>query len=315
MTPLPILSILPMNAPVDDVAQEVESAFIAFLTQYETPIRILCILIGAVLLHWVLRMLLKRSIDRIVTGVKKAQGVASTQELTAAPKVSARAVQRARTLGSLGRNAITVVIVAVAFTWIMGELGFNLTALLASAGVVAAGLAFGAQNIVKDILNGVFMAFEDQLGVGDWVTIGEISGTVEDVGIRITQVRAVDGTLWFIRNGEVLTLGNSSQGWGRALVDITIAADNDFAKAEEVALAATEQLLASDRFARKIAGAPEIWGLESVYGDRATLRLAVRTRPEAQWEVQRAVRAVVNKEFQANGITLASELPGIGGTA
>lgn len=306
------MPLLPLNDPVEEVTEGVESAFAAFVTQYEVPIRIVCIVVGAIILHWVLLLVLRRSIDRIVNGVKKAQGVESTQELSSAPKVSARAVQRARTLGGIGRNLITAVIVMVAFTMVMGELGFNLTALLASAGVVAAGLAFGAQNIVKDILNGVFMAFEDQLGVGDVVTIGEVNGTVEDVGIRVTQVRGVDGTLWFIRNGEILTLGNSSQGWGRALVDITIDADNDFAKAEEVALAAAKQLLSSDQFARKVAGAPEVWGLESVFGDRATLRLAMRTRPEAQWEVQRALRAALSKEFHRNGITLAKELPGTG---
>ncbi|WP_449278566.1 mechanosensitive ion channel family protein [Leucobacter sp. GX24907] len=309
------MGILQLNESVDEAAESVGSAFSSFVTQYEVPIRIVCIVLGAILIHWILLLILRRSIDRIVVGVKKAQGVDSTQELTAAPKMSARAVQRARTLGSLGRNFITAVIVMVAFTMVMGELGFNLTALLASAGVLAAGLAFGAQNIVKDILNGVFMAFEDQLGVGDVVTIGEVSGTVEDVGIRVTQVRGVDGTLWFVRNGEILTLGNSSQGWGRALVDITIDADNDFAKAEEVALTAARQLLSSDRFARKVAGAPEVWGLESVFGDRATLRLAMRTRPEAQWEVQRALRAALSREFHQNGITLAKELPGIGGTA
>ncbi len=294
---------------VDNVTEGVESAFVAFVTQYQVPIKIVAIVLAAAVLHWVLRLLLKRAVNRVVTGVKKAQNVDSTQELVASPRLNARAVQRTRTLGGIGRHVISWVIVIVASVMVLGQLNFNLTAILASAGVVAAGLAFGAQNIVKDILNGIFMVFEDQLGVGDWVTIGEISGTVEDVGIRVTQVRGVDGTLWFVRNGEILTLGNASQGWGRALIDITIDADSDLDLAEQAAIDAAKALLASPRFARKVTGEPEIWGLESVHGDRATLRLAMRTRPEAQWEVQRALRGALNTKFRELGINLAAELP------
>ena len=300
---------------VDNVTEEVGSAFVTFVTEYQVPIRIVAIVVGAVALHWFLRLLLRRGVNRVVTGVKKAQNVDSTQEITASPRLNARAVQRTRTLGGIGRHVITWVIVIVASVMVLGQLNFNLTAVLASAGVVAAGLAFGAQNIVKDILNGIFMVFEDQLGVGDFVTIGEISGTVEDVGIRVTQVRALDGTLWFIRNGEILTLGNASQGWGRAVIDVTVDADQDLAKVSEVSLDAARALLRSDQYARKVTGDPEVWGLESVHGDRATLRLVVRTRPEAQWEVQRGIRAELRRQFREHGIRLADVLPkGFGGT-
>ncbi|MFT4232401.1 MAG: mechanosensitive ion channel, partial [Leucobacter sp.] len=183
----------------------------SFLTTYQVPLRILLIIVVAVVLNLLLRRLLMRTVTRIVTGVKRAQNVDTTSEMQAAPYVNARAVQRTRTLGAVGRHIITWTVVVVALILVLGQLGVNLGALLTSAGIVAAGLAFGAQNIVKDILNGIFMVFEDQLGVGDAVTIGEVSGTVEDVGIRVTQVRAVDGTLWFVRNGEILTLGNASQ--------------------------------------------------------------------------------------------------------
>ncbi|MBK0420179.1 mechanosensitive ion channel family protein [Leucobacter sp. CSA1] len=294
---------------VEQVTEQVGSAFVDFVVAYQVPIRILCIIVGAFVLHWVLRLLLRRMIERVVTGVKKAQNVDSTQELSVAPKVSARAVQRARALGGIGRSVITWAIVIVALAMILGNLGFDLTAVLASAGVLAAALAFGAQNVVKDILNGIFMAFEDQLGVGDVVTIGEVSGTVEDVGIRITQVRSIDGTLWFVRNGEILTLGNSSQGWGRALVDITIDANSDLELAERAAIDAARELLSSPAYARKVTGEPEVWGLESVYGDRATLRMVMRTRPEAQWEVQRALRAALQAKYRELDIPLAAELP------
>src|SRR5690606_26829510 len=112
----------------------------------------------------------------------------------------------------------------------------------------------------------------------------------EHVGIRVTQVRAGDGTLWFVRNGEILTLGNKSQGWGRAIMDITVAADEDLDQVEVVALECACDLAHSPEFVRRVMGEPEVLGLESVTGDRATIRLTIRTRPEAQFSVQRELR-------------------------
>lgn len=300
---------------MDGVGEVVQGTVGSFYTTYATPINIVIIVIGAILLNWLLRRLLMRTVTQVVRGVKRAQDVDTTSEMQAAPYVNARAVQRTRTLGTVGRAIITWTVVVIALILILSQLSVDLAALLTSAGIVAAGLAFGAQNIVKDILNGIFMVFEDQLGVGDVVTIDQVSGTVEDVGIRVTQVRALDGTLWFIRNGEILTLGNSSQGWGRAVIDVTVDANQDLAHVSDVTLEAAKALLRSDKYARKVTGEPEIMGLESVFGDRATLRLAVRTRPEAQWEIQRGIRAEIRRKFREHDIKLADEFPkGHGGT-
>jgi small conductance mechanosensitive channel len=293
----------------EEVEEVVGQALGDFFATYQVPLRILLIIVIAVLLNWVLRRLLMRTVTRIVSGVKRAQNVDTTSEIQAAPYVNARAVQRTRTLGTVGRAAITWIIVTIALILVLTELQVNVGALVASAGIIGAALAFGAQNIVKDILNGIFMVFEDQLGVGDAITIGEVSGTVEDVGIRVTQVLAVDGTLWFVRNGEILTLGNASQGWGRALIDITVEADADLREVERVALDSARELLEAPETARKITGSPEVWGVESAFGDRVTMRLAIRTRPEAQWAVQRALRPVLVRNFTAAGIQLATELP------
>lgn len=298
-----------MDEVTGEVAVVAANAFGDFLVTFKTPISIAIILIAAVLLNWLLRLLLMRTVTQIVRGVKKAQDVDTTSEIQTSPYINARAVQRTRTLGTVGRAVITWTIAAIALILILGQLSVDIGAILTSAGIVAAGLAFGAQNIVKDILNGIFMVFEDQLGVGDVITVGEVSGTVEDVGIRVTQVRALDGTLWFVRNGEILTLGNASQGWGRAVIDVTVDASNDMAEVEKVALEAARSLLTSPEVARKVTGEPEMWGIESAFGDRATLRLALRTRPEAQWAVQRALRAALMRDFNASGIKLAAEHP------
>lgn len=297
------------HTDVEDVAAATTSAFADFISAWETPLWILGIIIVAIIVNWLLRILLNKTVMQIVRGVKKSQNVDTTSEITAAPYIHERAVQRTRTLGSVGRAFITWSVVAIAVIAILERLGVNLGAVLTSAGIVAAGLAFGAQNIVKDVLNGIFMVFEDQLGVGDIVTVGEIVGTVENVGIRVTQVRTMNGTLWFIRNGEILTLGNWSQGWGRALIDLTIDADQDLDRVSDVALDAAKALLTSARYARKVTGEPEVWGLESVFGDRATLRLAIRTRPEAQWEVQRGLRAELLQRFVEAGVKLSDEYP------
>lgn len=280
-----------------------------FVSKYEVAFSIALIVLLSIVLRWVLQRALRHVVSRVVQGVKKSQATDLTEELSLAPKLSARAVQRTRTLGAVGKHIITWIIGTVSIILILGKLGVDLAALLTSAGIVAAALAFGAQNLIKDLLNGIFMVSEDQLGVGDWITIDEISGTVEDVGIRVTKVRAVDGTLWFIRNGEILKLGNSSQGWGRALINITVAADNDLDLVERAALEAARTVMQMPENTRKIIGEPEVWGVESMFGDRATLRLAMRTRPEAQWEVQRALRLELVRVFEKNGITLAAELP------
>lgn len=298
---------------MDDVSEAVEGAVSAFYTAWQVPINIIVIIVIAVLLNWALRLLLRRTVLRVVHGVKKSKAVEDTAELATTPHVAARAVQRTRTLGTVGRHVISWTVVVISLILMLGQLGVNLGALLTSAGIVAAGLAFGAQNIVKDILNGIFMVFEDQLGVGDAVTIGDVSGTVEDVGIRVTQVRAIDGTLWFIRNGEILTLGNASQGWGRALIDIAVDASTDLDEVQRVALLAANELTRTPESARKITGEPEVWGIESAFGDRATIRLAVRTRPEAQWAVQRSLRQILMRKFTEAGIQLATELPNPGG--
>jgi small conductance mechanosensitive channel len=292
---------------VDDVFN---STIGSFYVTYRSPINIILIVVGAILANWILRSILMRTVTQVVRGVKKSQDVEKTSEIETTTYVTARAVQRTRTLGTVGRHVISWTIVVMSIILILTNLGVNPAALLTSAGIVAAGLAFGAQNIVKDILNGIFMVFEDQLGVGDVVTIGAVTGTVEDVGIRVVQLRSLDGTLWFIRNGEVLTLGNASQGWGRALIDVTVDAHQDLAHVSEVMIAATRALLKTERYANKATDEPELMGLESVSGDRATLRLAVRTRPEAQWEVQRGIRAELRSKFREENIKLADELPG-----
>ena len=153
-------------------------------------------------------------------------------------------------------------------------------ALLTAA--VGAGLGFGAQNIVKDALNGLFMVMEDQLGVGDVVDVGPATGVVESVGIRITQIRDVNGTLWFVRNGEILRVGNMSQGWARVIIDLAIPYDSDVEAVEALMLETAVEMASSSKWRSRVLEKPEVWGLESISDEALVIRIVVKTRTVAQ---------------------------------
>ena len=175
---------------------------------WSTLIRIALIIVGAIALRSILLVSVKRIVKGISSGAKKSESSATR---TISVTINAeRLAFRATTLGSVLSNFITWSIYIIAATMLLSELGVAVGALIAGAGILGAALGFGAQNIVRDLLSGLFIVFEDQYGIGDSVDLGEASGTVESVGLRITQVRDSKGTLWYVRNGEILRVGNSS---------------------------------------------------------------------------------------------------------
>lgn len=183
---------------------EATSNWLALIWQdWSTLIRIGLILIGAIILRALLLVSVKKVVKGIVSGAKNKS--ASSGALA-----QARLVQRARTMGSVLGNLITWTVYTIAITMILSELGVAVGALIAGAGIIGAALGFGAQNLVRDLLSGLFIVLEDQYGVGDKVDLGEASGVVENVGLRVTQLRDSKGTLWYVRNGEILRVGNSS---------------------------------------------------------------------------------------------------------
>ena len=183
---------------------EATSNWLALIWQdWSTLIRIGLILIGAIILRALLLVSVKKVVKGIVSGAKNKS--ASSGALA-----QARLVQRARTMGSVLGNLITWTVYTIAITMILSELGVAVGALIAGAGIIGAALGFGAQNLVRDLLSGLFIVLEHQYGVGDKVDLGEASGVVENVGLRVTQLRDSKGTLWYVRNGEILRVGNSS---------------------------------------------------------------------------------------------------------
>lgn len=179
------------------------------------PFNIALIVIVSLILRAILLTASDRVIRRLVSEARKKNG--GTSDHTGpvgvpAAVTASRQVQRTKTMGTVFHNFITWSIVCIASIQILQVMGVSVTAIVATAGIGTAALGFGAQNIIKDVLNGMFMVFEDQLGVGDVVDLGLASGTVESVGLRITTLRGDDGTIWFVRNGEIVRVGNKSYG-------------------------------------------------------------------------------------------------------
>lgn len=278
-----------------------------FLAAWSVPATVVGVIVGAIVLRWVLQFSVRRIVHRVVTGVKKSQGVELTQELNASPLHAVRVVQRTRTLGTVFGNLITAVIIIVALLIIINVTVPNVTgafALITAA--LGAGLGFGAQSLIKDILNGLFMVAEDQFGVGDIIDVGEASGVVESVGIRVTSIRSVDGTLWWVRNGEILRVGNMSQGWARAVIDLPVPYTADLDEVKITVLETATAMSESGEWRRKIMAKPEIWGVESISAEATVLRLVVKTRPSEQWGVARELRARLKSALDASGVNIPS---------
>lgn len=174
------------------------------------PLRIALIVLAAILTRLIVNHLIDRTVSRSIAKPVKWRPAQALEAATGLP--ADRRDQRLRALGSLAKSLITVTLIIVAAVMVLAELGFNVTALVAGTSLIAAALAFGTQSIIKDLLSGIFMLIEDQLGVGDFVDMNLAAGTVDAVGLRVTQLRADDGTVWYVRNGEVLRLGNFSKG-------------------------------------------------------------------------------------------------------
>jgi moderate conductance mechanosensitive channel len=187
---------------------------------------------------------------------------------------------------------------------VLQELDFSVAPLLAGASVFGVALGFGAQSLVRDVVSGMFMIVEDQYGVGDVVDVGAASGSVEAVGLRITRLRDVNGTVWYIRNGEILRVGNQSQGWARAVLDVNIGYTEDIDHAEEVLLETAQQLRTDERFAAFIIGEPEVWGVEALTVDGVVMRVVVKTQPLQQWVVARELRRRIKGRLDEEGIEM-----------
>ncbi len=193
----------------------------------------------------------------------------------------------------------------VAIIVILAQFNVSLAPLFAGAGVLGVALGFGAQSVVSDFLSGFFMLFEDQFGVGDVVDLGDASGTVENLSLRTTTIRDVNGTVWHIRNSEIRRVGNKSQLWSRAVLDIDVAYDTDLRRAEGIIQRVADELWHDPDFTDgDIIDPPEVWGVERLGADGVAIRLVVKTDPAEQWIVGRELRLRIKEALDEAGIEI-----------
>lgn len=256
-------------------------------------------LIGLLLLGLAARWLLHKLVDRMV---QRAEAGILPDRTTASD--SGRRAQRAKTLGSLLKSIITGVVGAVVVTMMLSEIGINIAPIIASAGIVGVALGFGAQSLVRDFLSGVFMIIEDQYGVGDVVDLGEANGTVEAVTLRMTRLRDVDGTVWYVPNGSVGRVGNMSQNWARTVLDIGVAYKEDIVRVRRVLDEVAQGLWEDEEFAGQVIEKPEVWGVQQLAPDSVVVRVTLKTAPLEQWAVAREMRQRIKARFDYEGIVM-----------
>jgi small-conductance mechanosensitive channel len=283
----------------------------AFTWVITKPLAILVLVVAAVILRWFLHRLIDRLVRRAAEGLPTPMLKRKSKEHTETPAQVApavavgRRVQRAETMGSLLKSVTSIVIFTIFGITIIAELGYPVGPLIASAGVVGVALGFGAQSLVKDFLAGICMIFEDQYGVGDAVDLGEASGTVEAVGLRVTRLRDVEGTVWYVRNGEIIRVGNQSQNWARTVLDIPVALDQDLARVQQVLRDVAQDLWDDEDYRHLIIEEPSVWGVQDLTPNWVTVRVTLKTAPLEQWAVAREMRQRIKWRFDHEGIEFA----------
>ncbi len=270
------------------------------------PLQFALIIVAALLVRWLLHRAIRRLTSTTsqlgVPGVlKPLRERIPTIGVESSAVMPERRRQRAEAIGSVLRSFVTAVVYTTAALLILGQLGFNLGPLLASAGIVGVAIGFGAQTLVKDLIAGLFMLIEDQYGVGDTVDLGEATGVVEAVGLRITTVRDGRGVLWYIRNGEIVRVGNKSQGWAMVVIDLPIGFVNS--ELAVSALRAAALKVAEDaEFAPQFLEPPDVIGVEQMTVDGAVIRTMAKTTADGQFPVQRELRRALTEALETSGI-------------
>jgi small-conductance mechanosensitive channel len=257
------------------------------------PLTVVLVVVVAALIGWLGNRVIRRWV-----------GAAARKAVSRAE--SPRAAARALTLTSLLANVWRGVIAAIAFFVVLGTIGLNLTPLLAGATVIGATLGFGAQSMVRDLLAGLLLTVEGQFDIGDTIWVGDTTGTVEDLTLRVTRLRSDDGTVWYVPNGEIRKLANSSRGWAQATVDIPVPVVADVDTVLETIRAAADAVAHHSEYAHLCLEPPRHWGVVAAALDNYTCRVSVRTSTTERERVARILREEIERRLQAEGVFTAT---------
>ena len=269
----------------------------------EIPIRIVVIIVVALIVRAVLHRMIGRAVRPVRGEVPRLlrpfkERIEGSSFLESAGLMSERRSQRAATLGSVLKSAVSITVLVVASLLVLSELAIDLAPFIAGTSIVGVALGFGAQNIVKDFLAGMFMLLEDQYGVGDVIDFEKASGTVEAVGLRSTRLRDVNGTVWYVRNGEVVRVGNMSQGFAQVVLDIPIDAWADVDAASTAMGAVASEMSEDETWKSVFLSAPEVQGVESMSREETVIRLVAKVRPLEQGRTARELRRRIRDRLE-----------------
>ena len=265
------------------------------------------VLLAAALVLRIVRRTLRRVIERAKDPGSMLPGgfLSGAEDEEEARVTRARREQRAEALGTLVESVVRVLVWGFAILTALGTVGVNLAPLIAGAGVLGVAIGFGAQDIVKDFLSGVIMLVEDQYGVGDVIDAGAASGVVEEVSLRTTRLRDVNGVVWHIPNGSIGRVGNMTQEWSRMLIDVDVAYETDVDRAIALLEEVLERFQTREDVQERLLGDPmEIWGVTELGDSSVTIRVVAKTVPGQQWALGRVFRQVVKRELDAAGIEI-----------
>ncbi|MCJ1677299.1 mechanosensitive ion channel family protein [Streptomyces sp. APSN-46.1] len=312
VVPWPAATLLPLAADIPDTAEAQQSvtnaaSFIEenWATWLSISLRILLIVVIAAALRSVVRKALTKLINRMNTSAEAVEGTALGGLLVNAE----RRRQRSEAIGSVLRSVASFLILGTAALMVLAALKIDLAPLLASAGVAGVAIGFGARNLVTDFLSGVFMIMEDQYGVGDKIDAGVASGEVVEVGLRVTKLRGDNGEIWYVRNGEIKRIGNLSQGWATATVDVQVKPTENLTHIREVVQKVADGMVKETPWDERLWGPVEVLGLDEVLLASMTVKVSAKTMPGQQFCVERELRWRIKEAFDAAGIRI------IGGVA
>ncbi|HET9172134.1 MAG TPA: mechanosensitive ion channel family protein, partial [Actinospica sp.] len=262
-------------------------------------------IIGIIIVCALLRKFIARSIRRIVRHAAQVAESRAGRMLEGSGLVATeRARQRTQAIGSVLRSVSSTVIFSVGTLMILSVLEISITPILASVSAVGVAVGLGAKDVISDFLAGITMIFEDQYGVGDVIDAGLAKGTVIEVGLRVTKLRDADGQIWYVRNGSIARVGNKSQGWGRAVVDVPVGYGADLGRVQEVLSVMAEEMYADKQWRPKFLDEqpPQVLGIENLDGGAVVIRVQARTAPQKNFEVTRELRHRIKLALDTAGI-------------
>jgi small conductance mechanosensitive channel len=269
------------------------------------PLTIIVIVVVAWIVARLARRAIRRGVGRLIVSNREAAawalqrvGVDTDEAAVTDPRREGRVAAVTTVLAS----TVSVTVWLIALIMILGEFNVDLAPLLAGAGIAGVALGFGAQSLVKDCITGLFMLIEDQYGIGDDVDLGEAIGTVDRITLRTTVLRSPDGTRWHVPNGEVVRVGNRSASWHVAMLDIVVGPGADLELVSRLVTETATRVCESEEFAADVIEAPELLGVESITAEGVTERLRIKTRPGAQFGIQRALREAIKRALDEAGV-------------